>query len=183
MVDADDPTKGLKPTAPVEPLVLRAAAGDCVQVTLRNRLLTQAVHTTNYMPIIDADGNGIFLPLDGDKYVDLNGNGVGDQSYCEVGDLDSYDGSTCVDADGYGGYIVVGQPVIEKVADADINFDQMPDMATYSALIGAVKRDRNGPNGTTKTAFTPAAGLLNQSSRPATSIRISGMRGISISRP
>jgi hypothetical protein len=149
MVDADDPTKGLKPTAPVEPLVLRAAAGDCVQVTLRNRLLTQAVHTTNYMPIIDADGNGIFLPLDGDKYVDLNGNGVGDQSYCEVGDLDSYDGSTCVDADGYGGYIVVGQPVIEKVADADINFDQMPDMATYSALIGAVKRDRNGPNGTT----------------------------------
>ncbi len=28
----------LKPTAPIEPLVLRARAGDCIQVTLRNRL-------------------------------------------------------------------------------------------------------------------------------------------------
>ena len=146
MVDPDNPRAGLKDNAPVEPLVLRAAAGDCLQVTLRNRLLTQAVHKTSYMPIIDAEGYGIFLALDGDKYVDLNDNGVGDQPYCVSGELDSYDGSTCVEPDGYGGYDVVGYPVIEQVADADIDFDQMPDMATYSALIGAVKRDRGLPD-------------------------------------
>jgi hypothetical protein len=36
--DIDATTQRLKPTAPVEPVVLRAAAGECVQVRLDNRL-------------------------------------------------------------------------------------------------------------------------------------------------
>jgi hypothetical protein len=38
MVDPDNPKAGLLPGVPVEPLVLRANAGDCIEVTLRNRL-------------------------------------------------------------------------------------------------------------------------------------------------
>jgi len=45
----------LKPEVAVEPLVLRAAAGECVEVTLSNKLLAQAV---------DADGDAVY---------DLNG--------------------------------------------------------------------------------------------------------------
>ena len=38
MVDPANPKAGLKPGAPVEPVVLRANAGDCIEVTLNNRL-------------------------------------------------------------------------------------------------------------------------------------------------
>ncbi|HEX9204903.1 MAG TPA: hypothetical protein VF853_03140 [Candidatus Deferrimicrobiaceae bacterium] len=38
LVNPANPLLGLKPGAPVEPLVLRAAAGDCIQVNLTNRL-------------------------------------------------------------------------------------------------------------------------------------------------
>ena len=36
--DLDPVTGKLKPGVPVEPLVLRAAAGDCINITLENRL-------------------------------------------------------------------------------------------------------------------------------------------------
>ena len=36
--DLDPVTGKLKPGIPVEPLVLRAAAGDCINITLENRL-------------------------------------------------------------------------------------------------------------------------------------------------
>ena len=36
--DVDDDSGRLKPDVPIEPLVLRAAAGDCIEVTLSNRL-------------------------------------------------------------------------------------------------------------------------------------------------
>ena len=42
--DLDPVTHRLKATAPREPLILRAAAGDCIQVTLRNRLLAEGDH-------------------------------------------------------------------------------------------------------------------------------------------
>jgi manganese oxidase len=42
--DLDPITHKLKPNAPREPLILRAAAGDCIQVTLRNRLLPPDEH-------------------------------------------------------------------------------------------------------------------------------------------
>jgi hypothetical protein len=42
MVDPLNPKAGLKPGAPVEPIVLRANAGDCIEVTLNNRLPEKA---------------------------------------------------------------------------------------------------------------------------------------------
>jgi plastocyanin len=42
--DLDPVTHKLKSGAPREPLFLRAAAGDCIQVTLRNRLLPEGEH-------------------------------------------------------------------------------------------------------------------------------------------
>jgi hypothetical protein len=41
-VDIDPVTFKVKPTAPIEPLVLRASAGDCINVTLINKLPAQA---------------------------------------------------------------------------------------------------------------------------------------------
>jgi hypothetical protein len=48
MVDPNNPSAGLRPGTPSEPLVLRANAGDCIEVTLRNALPG------------DVDGNGLF---------------------------------------------------------------------------------------------------------------------------
>jgi hypothetical protein len=53
----------LRDTAPVEPLVLRANAGDCIQVTLRNRLPAQAPDLAGWqdlMWVVNRDlGNGV----------------------------------------------------------------------------------------------------------------------------
>lgn len=46
--DLDPVTGKLKPGVPVEPLVLRAAAGDCLQITLENRLPTNMLDLPNY---------------------------------------------------------------------------------------------------------------------------------------
>ena len=51
---------GLVPGTPVEPLVLRANAGDCIEVTLRNALLNQAVDA-NGAPVFDGTGTPVFL--------------------------------------------------------------------------------------------------------------------------
>ncbi|MBL0277856.1 MAG: hypothetical protein IPQ24_17605 [Anaeromyxobacter sp.] len=51
----------LKPTAPVEPIVLRAAAGECVTVILRNRLPASAPDLggyTEYLRMVPRDRNG-----------------------------------------------------------------------------------------------------------------------------
>jgi len=110
MVSPDDPTQGLKPGVPVEPLILRANAGDCIDVTLRNRLLTQA--TAGGQAVIDANGAAVFLDNGAQLFV-----------------ADSAGLLTCGSAG----------PCSEA---ANAVFDQMPDMATYSELIGVVKRDR-----------------------------------------
>jgi hypothetical protein len=46
--DLDPLTGKLRPGVPVEPLVLRAAAGDCIQVTLRNALPRRAPDLASY---------------------------------------------------------------------------------------------------------------------------------------
>jgi hypothetical protein len=47
----------LRPQAPVEPLVIRANAGDCIDVQLRNRLVTrQAVHKVSREKVYMSDG-------------------------------------------------------------------------------------------------------------------------------
>ena len=50
----------LKPGVPVEPVVLRAAAGDCIQVTLRNRLPAAAPDLAGYttlLQVVNRDRN------------------------------------------------------------------------------------------------------------------------------
>jgi hypothetical protein len=84
----------LRPDAPVEPLVLRAAAGDCLQVTLRNAL-------PPLQPAVDGFGNPVF------------------------------------EADGV-------TPALNSAT---------PDLASYTTLLGVVKRDRFGPQGA--TTFQP----------------------------
>ncbi len=46
---------GLKPNTPVEPLVLRAAAGDCIRVTLRNELPVQMPELPTYTSLLGAN--------------------------------------------------------------------------------------------------------------------------------
>ena len=119
MVNANDPTQGLKAGVPVEPLILRANAGDCIDVTLRNRLLTQA--TAGGQPVIDAAGAEVFLD-NGDPLFVADPAGLSD----------------------------CGGTLCTEVLAGTVVFDQMPDMATYSELIGALKRDRGaGIDGST----------------------------------
>ena len=54
----------LRDEAPVEPLVLRANAGDCIEVTLRNRLVAkQAVTADTGAKVYYADGKPVFADL------------------------------------------------------------------------------------------------------------------------
>jgi hypothetical protein len=57
-----DPVSGkLKPGVPVEPLVLRAAAGDCINITLENRLPTvmpDLAQMASVMGMVKRDRNG-----------------------------------------------------------------------------------------------------------------------------
>jgi len=110
MANPDDPKAGLLPGVPVEPLILRANAGDCIDVTLRNRLLTQAVLTVGGTPVIDASGAAVFLN-DGDLFV-----------------LDPVGTSSC------------GGANCTAVTAAQVTFDQMPELATFGSLLGANKR-------------------------------------------
>lgn len=71
----------LKPGVPVEPVVIRAAAGDCVNVTLRNKTLEQAVAKVGNWPVYNDLGKPVFMNL-GDKnkgfWADTNADGKGD---------------------------------------------------------------------------------------------------------
>lgn len=59
--DLDPITGKLKPGVPVEPLVLRAAAGDCINITLENRLplvMPDLTQTASVMGMVKRDCNG-----------------------------------------------------------------------------------------------------------------------------
>ena len=60
----------LRPEAPVEPLVIRANAGDCIEVQLRNRLVTrQAVIKGTDTKVWYSDGRPVMSPIyDNDAY-------------------------------------------------------------------------------------------------------------------
>ena len=116
MANPDDPKAGLLPGVPVEPLILRANAGDCIDVTLRNRLLTQAVLTDGGTPVIDAGGAAVFLDN-------------GDPLFVE--DLVTGD-AIC----GGGTAFNCRQLTVTDV----VTFDQMPELATFGSLLGANKR-------------------------------------------
>jgi len=86
----------LKPDAPVEPMVLRANAGDCIEIDLRNKLVDQAtvpngdgtsslVFTSGGTPLFD----DILANASGGNLVDANGNPVAmpDVAFDTVPDL------------------------------------------------------------------------------------------------
>jgi len=74
--DLDATTGRLRTAAPVEPLVLRAAAGDCINITLENRLPVsgtmpdRAGHTTLGMLITKREGTG------NEAYESFNNNDI-----------------------------------------------------------------------------------------------------------
>jgi len=53
----------LRPDAPVEPLVLRANAGDCIDVTLRNRLVNEQAVTTSGKKVFWGGGSPAFADM------------------------------------------------------------------------------------------------------------------------
>jgi len=72
----------LKSGVAVEPVVIRANAGDCLNVTLRNKVLTQAIDDKGYR-LFQADGKPAFEDKRGkgpqyDLSADTNYDGVGD---------------------------------------------------------------------------------------------------------
>ena len=122
-----DASGKLLPTAPVEPLVLRALPGECVTVTLRNKLPGVVLSSTS------SGGFG----------------GVG--SAWETQALIT-DTSVINAADGSGASINTGGLDALDANGAPLNpasTSRMPDLATYSMLQGVVKRNRFGAEGST----------------------------------
>jgi hypothetical protein len=112
----------LKPDVPVEPIVIRANAGQCIEVTLRNKLLQQAeTNDGNAYPIYNDLGKPVF-------------EDEGEQKHLEKGlNADS-------DGDGVADFAVTYN---------DVEFDGMPDLATGNFITPMVRRDRDNPLGMT----------------------------------
>jgi hypothetical protein len=128
----------------VEPLVLRASAGECIDVTVRNALLEGAVVAAgqpNAGDLVCTNEDGtpepVFLPPEpGVALFNCNDPGFDDPA-----DLT--------------------EPV-PLLPDA-VAFDRLPDLATYSSLIGAVKRDRFFVNGLEQGSTTFQTNLIQAS--------------------
>jgi hypothetical protein len=110
---SDCPVK-LRADAAVEPLVIRANAGDCIDVTLRNKVLEPATYTDGYgTHRVYRDWNILqpaFFESTGITYVaDLNDDGI----------LDAADSAVV----------------------ADINWDQTLDLATGNSIPAFQRRD------------------------------------------
>jgi len=110
---SDCPVK-LRSDAPIEPLVIRANAGDCIEVKLRNKVLEPATYTVNGQDVRVYIGTNIgtpaFFAAPGYTYIaDLNGDGT----------LSSG----------------------EAVSASNINWDETLDLASGNALSATVRRD------------------------------------------
>jgi hypothetical protein len=131
----------LLPTAPVEPLIVRGLAGECITVTLRNRLagVRQA----------QQGGGGFGSTTDPSTGLTVTDFG----SAWETAALSATTAGINA-ADASGAYINAASGGMDGL-DADglplspLSTSLMPDLATYSALIGVVKRDRFHPEGST----------------------------------
>jgi hypothetical protein len=119
---------GLQPNAPVEPVVLRANAGECIEVTLRNAILEQAVDQAENPVFTAVFNNGVLVsatpvfvpPAAGTRLcvapiVDANLDG-----FCD------------------------NQVSLNQVA-----FDKPPDLAGYHLLLPVVPRDQLDLQGVT----------------------------------
>ena len=63
MVNPLNPRAGLKPGVPVEPLVLRANAGDCIRVNLTNRLPAVAPDLAGWQDVMWVVNRQLFEPV------------------------------------------------------------------------------------------------------------------------
>jgi len=116
---------GLKSGVPVEPVVIRAAAGECLNVNLRNQVLAQAYE--------DVDGNGYYtqsadyklFQADGKPaYVDKRGKGPQYELYADV----DYNG--------------IVDPLIDLAPVGAARFDQTNDLSNGNAIGAVVRRER-----------------------------------------
>jgi len=122
----------LRDGAAVEPVVIRAAAGDCMNVTLRNKVLAQAYEDVAPYGYYDrAGGDYVLFQADGKPaYEDKRGKGP------------QYVLSADTDYDGIGDTAPVGV----------VRFDQTNDLASGNALPAMVRRDP-GAGETGMTSF------------------------------
>jgi len=124
LVDPECPLQ-LKADVPVEPLVLRANAGDCIELTVHNKFLDQAVaksYVATSDPSIWYDDNGtiksVFDKVMADKLI--------------------IQGKTFQTRDGV------------PVGISDIDFDQIPDLAGWQDVFWVLNRDMFQGNGDIK---------------------------------
>ena len=110
------PDGKLNPLVPAGPMVIRANAGDCIEITLRNELLDQAFVTVGGALVINAAGTPVFIDKNEPLFF-LNPAGT---------------------------LICGGQPCT-VVAKADVTFDKMFDLANGNAIAAVVRRVRGNP--------------------------------------
>jgi hypothetical protein len=121
---------GLRTGAPVEPIVLRANAGECVEVTLRNALLDQAVDASG-SPVSTATFNRVApAPVSVTPV------------FLETAPATRLCVAPVVDANLDG--------LCDTLAAAPVAFDQPPDLAGFNQFMQVVPRDRGvAPAGVT----------------------------------
>jgi hypothetical protein len=90
----------LKPNVPVEPLVLRANAGDCIDVTLHNKLQAQAKSKESGYPVFTGTGKAIFSEVRAKKALD-NNEGLRDTGNNTITSLAQIDFDTVPDLAGW----------------------------------------------------------------------------------
>ncbi|HSN52666.1 MAG TPA: hypothetical protein VLS87_09055 [Woeseiaceae bacterium] len=121
----------LKATAPVEPLVLRASAGDCIEVTLSNKLIDQA--TVNNTPVYE------YMCTAYDAGIDLI-MGTADDVCVADEWFAAFDAEQAQDALDQG-YTLRTKDDPTPLAVADVAFDAVPDLAGWLDTFWVVNRD------------------------------------------
>ncbi|EHR73475.1 hypothetical protein BurJ1DRAFT_4689 [Burkholderiales bacterium JOSHI_001] len=131
----------LLPTAPVEPLVVRGRAGECVTVTLRNKLAGVRLAATS------SGGFGTTSdPTTGLTITDFGSaweTAALTTSTTSINAADTSGAYVNAAIGGMDGQDATGAPL------SPLSTSLMPDLATYTTLLGVVKRDRFGAEGAT----------------------------------
>jgi hypothetical protein len=136
----------LKPTAPVEPIVLRAAAGECVEVRLFNRLTDEVPDLAGFntvLPVVIRDRRAAFQAGEpAESVTSFNNNLIRPSSYVGLHaqmveyDITQHDG--VVAGGNIAGGAVVGPAVGGTLAAAPFN------AVTYRWYAGHVEANRTG---------------------------------------
>jgi hypothetical protein len=125
----------LKPGVPVEPLVLRANAGDCIEVNLTNGIWLDPNSTANSAAVLNADFD-MTPPLTGDAFPHKVSRYVGLHPQ-----LLSYDPATSSGVNV--GWNTEGQPAADQVVRA-VPSGQPMNTKKYQWYAGTIDRAANG---------------------------------------